>query len=211
MVKKITVITADIINSRKNMQFSVNLMERLNKIKHLEIISPFSLSRGDEIQGVIKGWLGAPEIVRYLRYRCRPLQIRVGIGIGSIEEELIQINSWQMNGTAFHLARTALEQVEKLKGITTVIKTGVTEFDEFINCIWLMVDTVQKKWTDKQWEAVHVYEESGTYEEASKVLGITMQNVEKRCKAAQWKQLKHAENTLAKIQTYLEKFHPLGG
>ncbi|TEB07426.1 hypothetical protein Psch_00979 [Pelotomaculum schinkii] len=210
-MKRITVVTADIINSKKNTEFLDATIERLKFLKLPSIITPFSVSRGDEIQGVIEGWLKYPEIIRYLRYFCRPLQIRVGIGIGFIEEELIRDDSWKMNGNAFYLARAALEDVEKIKGALTITKTGTNEFDAFINCIWLLIDAVQKKWTVKQWEAVNEYEQSGTYEEASKALGISMQNVEKRCRAAQWKQLKHAEKTLSKAQAYLEKFHPSTG
>jgi hypothetical protein len=65
------------------------------------------------------------------------------------------------------------------------------------------------KWTDKQWDAVHFYESEGTYESASKILQIAAQNVEKRCKAANWIQLKHAENTFEKIQNFIEEYHLL--
>lgn len=192
-MKKITVITADITNSRKYHLLQELLSEKLSKMKqHPAIICPFSISRGDEIQGVLEGWLKAPETVRNIRYCLRPMEIKIGIGIGHIEEKSIKLTSWEMNGPPFHQARSALEDAKKLRGYFTIIKTGVPKFDIFINCILLLIDSIQNKWTEKQWEAVQIYEESGTYELAAKVLKISMQNVEKRCKAANWKQLKQA-------------------
>lgn len=211
-MKNITVITADVIGSKKYGKLQYNLMESLNKLKkHPAIIVPFSISRGDEIQGVLDGWLKAPEIIRNLKYTCRPMNLRIGIGFGSEEEENIRPSSWEMNGPAFYHARSALEELDRQKGYYSIIKSGISDFDNFINCIMLLVDTIQNKWTDKQWEAVQVYEEKGTYEEAAKFLNISMQNVEKRCKAANWKQLKRAETILAKTESYLKKFHHKDG
>jgi len=143
--------------------------------------SGFLLSRGDEIQGVLDGWLQAPEIVRHLRFSCRPLGLRIGIGIG-VQEGPIKANPWDMNGPAFHLARLALENARKKKDPSTIIKTGNQELDEILNCIWGLIDVRQTKWTDKQWEAVQAYEESQTYEGAARRLNITFQNVQKRCR-----------------------------
>lgn len=208
---KITIITADIIDSRQTLTNQSYFVEQLEKFQHPQIITPFSLSRGDELQGIIAGWLEEPGIIRKLRYHCRPLKLKIGIGLGRIAREQIQKDSWKMNGPAFHRARAALEQSKKSKENLTIVKTGIDQFDELINCIWLLIDTLQGNWTDKQWEAVHTYEKSGTYEEAAKILNISMQNVEKRCKAAQWKQIKQSENILGKIEMYLDKIHPSVG
>ncbi|MDA8233237.1 MAG: SatD family protein [Clostridia bacterium] len=202
-MRKITVITADIIDSRNHPNFEKSLSAKLAKLDHPAIISTFSISRGDEIQGITEGWLTAPEIIRYLRYHCRPLKLRIGIGFGAIEDDEIEKSSWLMNGPPFYLARTALEEVQKLRDTLTLIKTGESEFDKFVNCIWLLIDTIQDRWTDEQWEAVHIYDSNGTYEEASKQLGISMQNVQKRCKAARWNQINQAEKILKEIQSYL--------
>jgi hypothetical protein len=181
-------------------------MQKLNELQHPALISPFTLSRGDEIQGVLDGWLRAPEIVRRLRFACRPLELRIGIGIG-IQEEPIEANPWEMDGPAFHRARAALDGAKSKKGPSTNVRTGSPELDEIINCIWLLIDMRQRKWTDKQWEAVQAYEKYATYEEASKNLKISLQNVQKRCRAADWPQLKAAEKTLAGTELYAARFN----
>lgn len=83
-MKKITIITADIVNSRKHYGIVNSIVDKLIGIQHPNLITPFSMSRGDEIQGVTGGWLTNPEIIRRLRYLCRPLGLRIGIGLGLI-------------------------------------------------------------------------------------------------------------------------------
>ena len=203
---KITVVTADIMSSRKAGDYEPELKERLVSLQHPKLVSAFSLSRGDEIQGVLEGWLRAPEIVRHLRFACRPLRLRIGIGIG-LQEGPIEANPWNMNGPAFHLARLALEAAQKERHPSTVIKTGHRELDEVLNCIWGLIDIRQMRWTDKQWEAVQAYEESKTYEGAARRLNITFQNVQKRCRSADWHRLREAEKTLGKLEIYAAHFH----
>ncbi|MEW6448126.1 MAG: SatD family protein [Bacillota bacterium] len=209
-MRKVTVVTADIIQSRSAGKYKESLVRKLSELQHPALISPFTLSRGDEIQGVLDGWLRAPEIVRQFRFACRPLELRIGIGTGT-QEEPIAANPWEMNGPAFHRARSALDAAKSKKGQLTSIRTGSPELDEIINCIWLLIDMRQSKWTDKQWEAVQAYEKYRTYEEASKKLGISLQNVQKRCRAADWPRLKAAEKTLARTEIFAARFHLVEG
>lgn len=205
-MRRVTVVTADIIESRSAGDYKKSLMRKLNELQHPALLSPFTLSRGDEAQGVLEGWLRAPEIVRHLRFACRPLELRVGIGIG-VQAEPLEANPWEMNGPAFHRARSALDDAKKKKGPSTNVRTGSPELDDLINCIWLLIDMRQAKWTDKQWAAVQAYEKYATYEEASKKLGISLQNVQKRCRAADWQELKAAEKTLARTELYAPRFN----
>lgn len=205
-MQRITVVTADVIESKNAGEYKLSLKRELSELQHPKLLSRFTLSRGDEIQGVLEGWLQTPEIVRQLRFACRPLKLRVGIGIGA-NAEPIEVNPWNMDGPAFHLARSALDKVKRNKEPSTNIKTGSPELDDILNCIWLLIDARQNKWTDKQWEAVQAYEKYKTYEEASKNLRIRLQNVQKRCHAADWHQIKIAEKTLAKMETYAARFN----
>jgi len=109
-----TVITADIMGSRKSNLYTIEeLNKKLAKFQYPEeMVTPFKILRGDEIQGVFKGVLTNPQILRRLRYCIYPVQLRIGIGIGNIIEGLDKDTSWQMNGPAFHLARNALDQIK---------------------------------------------------------------------------------------------------
>jgi hypothetical protein len=209
-MERITVITADVVDSRRHAGLVERLGERLSALSHPAISTGFSVSRGDEVQAMLRGWLSAPEVIRHLRYACRPARLRVGMGIGILPHASLRDDPWLMNGPAFYDARQALDTAKTQKR-ATVANTGIKGFDAFLNCIWSLVDSVQEGWTGKQWEAVSLYEREGTYARASAVLGISPQNVQKRCKAARWDRVREAERVLAGTEAYLEKYHLLRG
>ncbi|MHB1167437.1 MAG: SatD family protein [Carboxydocellales bacterium] len=200
-MKRITVITADVINSREN--DLTGLKEKLGSYSHPLLIVPFTVSRGDEIQGVTEGWFSVPEVIRHLRNTCRPLKIKVGVGIGIIDEEKIDKDPWSMNGPPFHLARNALEDLKWQNSVTN-LKTGVIEVDNLVKGILVLYDTIQTRWSEEQWQAVHVYEQVKKYEIAGEKLGKSWQAVQKNCKVAKWDQIKMAESALKDLEYLLD-------
>ncbi len=195
-----TVITADIISSRKSNVSFEKLEEKLSTFEYpSDMVTPFKILRGDEVQGLFKGFLQTPQILRRLRYLFYPLQLRIGVGVGEIEKGLDKDSSWQMNGPAFYQARSALDQIKAENDFILSKINSVSDLDLAINTILLLIDTIQKNWTNSQWNAIHVYEELGTYKKAGEELGIAFQNVEKRCNAADWKQVEKAESNIKNI------------
>ncbi|NLJ83550.1 MAG: hypothetical protein GX336_01400 [Halanaerobiaceae bacterium] len=201
-----TVITGDIIGSRKYEGFNKLIREKLSKIVYPEnMIAPFKLSRGDEIQALFKGYLAFPGFIRQVRYILRPMELRLGIGYGKINEvnEITKISdSWTLNGPAFHYARESLEAIDNSDQFKTRFMSN-NEIDEAINTILFLIDTIQEEWTEAQWEAVYYYEKLGTYKKAAEILKIAPQNVNKRCKTARWKEIEHAEKSISRL---VEKF-----
>lgn len=198
-MRKIVVLSADIINSRKQENFEENIQKSLPLIQNDTIIAPFSLLRGDEIQGVLNSVDSLPEVVRELRYHCLPLKLRVGIGIGQIDDNKLRNNSWEMNGKPFYLARQPLDLNKKTKNPITTLNTEDYELDKVINCIWSLIDVLQQKWSKERWRAVQLYEKGGTFELASKKYGGTPQNIHKLVKEANWEHIKNAEIILKKL------------
>ncbi|NPV54593.1 MAG: hypothetical protein HPY71_13930 [Firmicutes bacterium] len=218
MPEKITVITADIIQSRLARDLVLSLPEKLSRLTHPLVATTFSMSRGDEIQAVCRGYLQAPEVVRQLRFFCLPLRLRVGIGVGELENNYWSPNPWDMNGSAFVRARESLESLESRgKGVQaytrtrTVVSSGNKDFDSVVNAILVLMDTIQDRWTQAQWDAIHAYERLGTYSEAGKALGIALQNVQKRCKAAHWAAVRQAEEAIRLLGHKLESESPPEG
>lgn len=205
-MQKITVITADVIGSRGAGVGPNFLSVNLAHISHPHLLLDFSISRGDEVQGIMQGWLTAPELVRVLRMYCRPLELRVGLGIGC-HEGVLESDSWKMNGPAFFRARQALETISEKKEAATRINTGFSSLDSVLNSAWIMLDTVISGWTQGQWEAVNAYERAGTFAAAAKVLEVAPQNVQKRCKAAKWNQVRQAERGLAQLDQVLQGYN----
>ncbi|HOQ67417.1 MAG TPA: SatD family protein [Candidatus Atribacteria bacterium] len=203
--EKFAALTADIIGSRKlkNQGFSRSQIEKaisqLNTAREAFIVSKFCLLRGDEIQGVVFPPREAIVMVRYLRFYLRPVQIRVGIGIGDITTEIDKNNPWNMDGSSFHRAREALEEIKLSRHPATFINSLEEDFDYNLNVILALMDVISNRWTDGQWEAIHAYEQMGTYQKASQVLKVRPQNVAKRCQSAHWKVFSEAEKHIQKL------------
>ncbi|HCX78451.1 MAG TPA: hypothetical protein DG577_03460 [Firmicutes bacterium] len=202
-MRKITVLTADVIGSRKAGLNQDTLTRSLNELAHPALLVPFAVSRGDEVQGIMSGWLSAPQLVRMLRWRCLPHKLRVGIGTGYYDGRL-EADPWKLSGPAFFRARKALESIAASKDPATRVVTGEDGLDTLINSVWLLFDTLMSRWTPGQWEAVMTYEQAGTYAAAAKILGVAAQNVQKRCKAAHWQQIRQAEQGLSQAEGLLK-------
>lgn len=179
--------------------------------------SRFTLGRGDELQGVLRGDAPLLPLLRYLRGLLQPVTLRIGVGLGRLSTPVEVENSWRMDGPAFHRSRAALESLGHTILPRTVFRshdgpaagrgsgnggTGSTgcgpaspdlDPDQRINTVLALVDELMRRWTPGQWEAVQTVEEFGTYREAARKLGVAPQNIHKRVQAAGWWALKPAE------------------
>ncbi len=119
------------------------------------------------------------------------------MGWGEISSGLEQRYAWQMDGSAFHRSRAALEQIKNRREAATCFLGDGEKIWDMLNAFYGLIDTIESRWSLKQWEAVDVYERAGTYAAASRELQITPQNVAKRCRAAAWKAVEGTERYLA--------------
>lgn len=198
-MKLFAVITGDVIDSKKHPGYLETLRENLSLIHTPGLYTPFNPSRGDELQAVCEDPSLLPVIIRNLRYVCRPLKIRLGIGIGQIDNPVSSCNSWDMTGPAFIFARQALDLIKKSKLPQTVLVSEDPFLDRVFNMVYSLADTIMNGWTPRQWEAVQAYEAGRTFVKAAGELNIAWQNVQKRCQAAKWDVIKRAEQELGHL------------
>ena len=196
-----TVLTADVIDSRRQEAVVAEKKAKLRELTDDNLMTPFTFSRGDEIQTVLAGVLSSPALIRKLRYYCLPLQLRVGVGIGLITSGLEATSSWEMNGPSFHRARQALDEIKQGRHWQTRLVSGDPGLDQMVNTLFVLYDVIQSRWTPSQWEGVMLYEATGSYKEAAKLLGVAFQNVEKRCRAARWWALRETEGAFPVLLT----------
>jgi len=109
------VITTDIISSRKH-ENANSLAEAglsaLNARYRSELKADFTLYRGDEIQGALGGTADIVRLIRHLRFYLLGLDLRIGVGAGGITTGLEKEYAWQMDGSAFHHSRAALDEIK---------------------------------------------------------------------------------------------------
>ncbi len=199
------VITADIIQSRRRRDAAAQAeagLAALNARYRDQLTAPFTLYRGDEIQGALCGSVDIARALRHLRFFCLGLMLRVGVGRGAITGGLDKEYAWQMDGSAFHYSREALEKIKRRREPATRFAGKNEALWSTVNAFYGLIDSIESRWSEKQWQAVDAYERGGTFEIAARELEISPQSVAKRCRAAGWKAVAEAERFL---KAYIEE------
>src|SRR6201987_6295526 len=84
------VLIADVVHSSRRKHLSALLAEGLRRanrvhLKKKRIRVPYAVTAGDEFQTVVTSIEMVPHLIFDLRRRMRPLDLRIGIGIGTIQ------------------------------------------------------------------------------------------------------------------------------
>lgn len=197
-------ITADIVGSTEYYRANgkplrPTLLETLEKVNlrhrdHLAV--PFTITLGDEFQGLLAGASPSPQVIYDLRLQLSPLKCRVGVGVGSIVSGLAE-STVQMEGQAFSLSREALDVAERHKSAATVYRATSKQIESAANGLWPLIDAVQSKWTAKQWEAVRLYAELKDVSRVAAILGVTSPSVEDRLRPTAWREIQAALSLLS--------------
>jgi len=115
------VVVGDIRNSRdisdrKEIQKKFkNVLTCVNRDFEKQIASKFTISLGDEFQGVLQGSAGRSvfEIISAVKAEMYPIRFRFGVGAGTISTELSPESPIEADGPAFHLAREAIDGIHR--------------------------------------------------------------------------------------------------
>ncbi len=149
------VITGDVIASKKHNNFTELFTNSIKKIKYpASLIHPFKIAKGDELQAIFSSDLNIPVFLRELRNYIRPLKIRIGIGMGIIDDHH-KIISWESSGSAFEYSKDALEKIDQDRKFKTMLISSL-KVDELANTIFLLLDSIEFSWSEAEWDAVHI-------------------------------------------------------
>ena len=127
---KYLVLIGDVIGSKQlpaRAQFQRRLKSALQRLngRRKNLISPYTLTLGDEFQAVYRDPSGLFADIFTLLSGIAPVQARFAIAVGEIVTPINSTQSIGMDGSAFHLARARLE---KLKGQGRLL--GIPDSDD---------------------------------------------------------------------------------
>jgi len=183
MLENSVVIIADVRDSRKMAQderyegqlFLKSAIIQVNEEFSKVIEAPFMITRGDEFQGVLQDLASAFNAMLEFERLLFPLQLRYGIGRGTIQKMGSTIPI-EMDGPAFHLANLALNQVKKKKYFMQCA-TGDEQSDLLINTILTLMCAIKSRWNEITFERYWKYKELGTFEKVSQSEKVSPQAV----------------------------------
>ena len=191
------VLIADILASSARTDLRALLGQKLDAAseKHLRqklILLPYSVTAGDEFQTLTTELPSLPALLLDLRAILHPLPLRVGVGIGQVADR-IQPPVNRLTGQAFQFARRALENV-KTNGlfkfeVLTAFASHNEPFNQTINLIYGLHDTLLLQITPKQWQTIRCFLDQPALEQTAKRLKLDVSTVSRNLKRGHYWQL----------------------
>jgi SatD family (SatD) len=216
MVEKLWgVIVSDVVSSGRTPHLRSVLGDKLRRVAaaHLRekrIRLPYAVTAGDEFQTVASDLGQIPGLIFDLRRRMRPLQLRIGIGVGRISGHLRPpVN--QLGGQAFEFARTAIGETKEGRlhsGKITRFRSENEEFDLLANLIYNLHDALVGHLSEKQWRTVDAYLAKGRVDLAARSLGINASTASRNLSRSHlWQTLEMMDSMKKIIGLHFQRMH----
>ena len=192
-------LIGDIIESKKIQdraqvqQQLLRLMKELNWQYQDYLISPFTVTTGDEFQALFSPNSYMFKIIDQLSVAFSPYEIRFGIGVGEMVTEINKEQSIGSDGPAYWLAREAINHIHDKNdyGINHIsVFLADEEVTWTVNAMLAACSFIQSKWTEVQYDVLkqlltaNIYDETFSHKEMARSLSITPSAFNKRIKAS---------------------------
>lgn len=191
------VLIADVVASsaRKNMRAQLEKKLAAASEKHLRqklIRFPYTVTAGDEFQTIAAELASLPALLLDLRASLWPLPLRIGVGIGQVADRL-QPPVNRLTGPAFQFARRGIDNVKvsslfKFETLTAFASDN-EPFNQTINLLYGLHDTLVSQVTAKQWETIRQFLDHPTLEPTAKRMKLDMSTVSRNLKRGYYWQL----------------------
>ncbi|HHJ53731.1 MAG TPA: hypothetical protein ENJ89_11095 [Caldithrix abyssi] len=177
------VINADIVASRRmagrerheGQLFLKSALIQLNETFAADIEAPFMITKGDEFQGVLRTFSVVHAVMDKIEQMIYPVDLRFGVGYGQVYRLGSDITI-EMDGPAFHRANEALKLAKKKK-YSVCFQTNLTEFDDTVNTIYLLIQAIKRGWSDLNYKRYWRYKDLGTLRQVAEKEGVSTQAV----------------------------------
>jgi len=191
------VLIADVVASSAQRSLRARLGATLASASHSHvrrkwIALPYSVTAGDEFQTVTANFRALPQLILDLRRLFQPLSLRIGVGIGHVSDR-IQPPVNRLGGEAFYFARKAIGTIKsggpfKFDTLTLFV-THNDSFNEAINLIYGLNDTLLAGVTAKQWKTIAAFSDTPELAKTSHRLRLDASTVSRNLKRGYYWQL----------------------
>ena len=147
------------------------------------LAAPFTLSKGDAFQGLLKTPSPFPEALFWLEARLKTegLSARYGVGLGPVEGlyKGQTPSPARLTGEAFFRAEAALEEARKRR-VLAAVRSADFRWDQAANAAFSLLDYVASRWPPEVWRRVLTYLDTGDLKAVARAEGISYQAVHKQ-------------------------------
>jgi len=212
------IVSSRTIENRELVQKGLaQILEIINKEYSKSIAANFTITIGDEFQGLLQNPSQLIKIIDYIKNKFYPNEIKFGIGFGEIKTEIIKDYAIGADGPAYHVAREALEQVKKSKNQNEKPIQDILMYDQLntqlfklINATLSLCYNIEKSWTEKQRCAIYraLYSNKSQHELA-KEIGLKQSSIHRRLKSGDYFTYKNAKTAIS--DTIIKVWEQLDG
>jgi hypothetical protein len=138
------------------------ILSEINREYQKDIAAKFTITLGDEFQGLLLAGSNTIEIISRIERYLWPIRLRFGIGIGRITTEIDIERAIGADGPAFYLARSAIEYLKKNEKKNQAVESDIRieaegtnrETTDLLNTILFLVTAIIAEWSDRQREHI---------------------------------------------------------
>ena len=188
------VIDSKMVQERFDLQKQLEkTLQTMNELFGEFIASNFTLTLGDEFQGLLKVDAPVFQMIDTLRSLLTPTQLRFGIGLGEIVTDIDPLQSIGADGPAYWNARAAINLVHQKNdyGNTQIyFSCGKEKQDFFVNALIASGEAIRSGWRGSQEEILLdllkrcVYSENFSQQDLAQSLEINPSALSKRLKSS---------------------------
>ncbi len=137
-------------------------VETANASRQKDIVSPLTITLGDEFQGLTHSLTSAFEIARMLRLAllAEKIDCRFVIGLANIETPVNRRTAWNMMGPGLAAAREKLGHKQDPNAIRFSLP-GEVVLETLLDAVGRSITDIQQGWTDRQLQLVIASEANG--------------------------------------------------
>lgn len=196
-------VIADVVESRRlekrgaAQQSLQKLLAFLNEMHAESILSPFSLSRGDEIQALLVRADIVPDVLWEVAFRFPHAAIRFGFGLGELSTPLSAV-PMQTDGPAWWSARTAVDNAAATRR-NGGVWMGFGSDDRVLTAFSTLLAHIRSRLTQRQRSVLELLRAGADMVQAADQLRITKQTVSSIVAAAGWRAYQEGEDALRSV------------
>ncbi|MGH6952113.1 MAG: SatD family protein [Vitreimonas sp.] len=183
---------------------------RANKRHAAQILSPLTITLGDEFQGLISSFVGAWTLAAELRLGLlhEGVSCRFVVGAATIETPLNRARAWNMMGPGLADARAKLND----KGLANAYRFSFPSdpvIAELMEAVGASLTHVEQGWTDTQLRYFWRRAEGRAIARIAKDLGVSQRGVYKVLRAAHADFHDRQSEAIGRALTHLDTQHGL--
>ncbi|WP_238723887.1 SatD family protein [Diplocloster agilis] len=184
-----------------------NVLGDINESYSKDLSSKFTITLGDEFQGLLNCGVNAMRITSEIQRRMYPVKIRFGIGIGSITTGINSEMAIGADGPGYYKAREAVEYlrvIEKRNGTQAADIRFEADGDNqgivsMLNTILTLMTVIKESWSDRQREVIEdILEHQDSQTNTAKRLQIRQPTVHRILANGNYYAYREAFDTLEK-------------